>query len=245
MAELQSVLTCQISPSRVLVRKSNATGVHLVQPPPFTGTREVQSPWGAGPGVAQLVHGGAGELLLFLIHQLPSWPDLSFVARKLPKHSLETGTKTSFATGCPAGLPLTLSHLLALLFALRCKPGVSRKRPSQLSTAQPGSATRPSPSLRSSGNGLDQAPPPPEDTPLTRPQALQEHRLPAGPGSAHHGLPTLTRPAPPLAPPLYGLLIYPASPVPRHTDDEVRPWARLLSPTLSGPKTSGPRLDKS
>lgn len=116
MAELQSVLTCQISPSRVLVRKSNATGVHLVQPPPFTGTREVQSPWGAGPGVAQLVHGGAGELLLFLIHQLPSWPDLSFVARKLPKHSLETGTKTSFATGCPAGLPLTLSHLLALLF---------------------------------------------------------------------------------------------------------------------------------
>lgn len=99
-AELHLALTCQPSPSGVLVRKGNGTmkfgWFNLL----FLEPERSRAQGRHVPKDTQLVHGGAGELgfrtpelQLLLTHQLPSWPDLSLVPRKLPKRALEGAAK--------------------------------------------------------------------------------------------------------------------------------------------------------
>lgn len=171
--------------------------------------------WGDGPGATQLVDDAAGELgvrtrglRLLFTHQLLPWPYLSLAPRKLPKRALEVGTKTNFATVCPAGLPPAPSHLLALLSARRCKPRVARSRPSASDCAALGlshSAVLPA----AVGERSAWARPRPlEDTPWARP-------LPCG-----NVVGSGPDPAPPTRPPEE----VPASPAP------VRGWVAPLVP---------------
>lgn len=130
----------------------------MVQLPPYTGTRVVQSRVRDAPGNTQLLHGKAEGLgmrtrglLLLLTHQLSLWLYLSLVPRRLPKRALEVRAKTNFAI-CLVSRPLppAPSHLLPLFFAQCCKPSVAGSRPSHRPTAQPAlkSLGRPTPGGR-------------------------------------------------------------------------------------------------
>lgn len=135
---------------------------------------------------------GAGEPgfkapeLKLLTHQLPPWPDLSLVPRKLPKRALEAVAKTHFATGCPAGLPAApltcprcfplgaagLASLARAPLGVRLRsPGLSPSTPSRRTSEKAAASAKPRPRLKAR----------PAPAPWSRPKSTSPAPGAAGP----------------------------------------------------------------
>lgn len=253
-AELHLALTCQLSPSGLVVRKGNRTikfswfNLLLLEPERSRAQgRDV-------PKDTQLVHGGAGELgfrtpelKLLLTHQLPAWPDLSLVPRKLPKRALEVVAKTNFATGqhppTPNRAPCPFLPAGSAFCSAQQAWGRAIATLSASDCAEQGSPTPRGPRRKQKPRP---SPAPAEDTPRTRPLPSRRQfagpapgrcrsvaPLPARSGSAHTASPTPHRPAPPGA--LLGVWLHPfPRPLPR-------PLPRLAAAAQSTPPAPPPR----